>query len=79
MWNAATDSAYANISTTHLQQMRAMYDYNNYKLSAEVYKRKALSTRLVIIIIVILMATAIFSVAIYINRKKRARRLEVLR
>lgn len=79
MWNAATDSAYANMSTTHLQQMRAMYDYNNYKLSAEVYKRKALSARLVIIIIVILMATAIFSVAIYINRKKRARRLEVLR
>lgn len=29
-----TDSMYAEMNIPHLQQMRAMYDYNEYKLSA---------------------------------------------
>ena len=58
-----TDSMYAEMNTTHLQQMRAMYNYNEYKLSAEVYKRKALSARLTTIIIAL----------------RRARRMEVLK
>lgn len=51
-----TDSMYAEMNTTHLQQMRAMYDYNEYKLSAEVYKRKALSARLTTIIIALVVS-----------------------
>lgn len=79
MWNAATDSAYANMSTTHLQQMRAMYDYNNYKLSAEVYKRKALSARLVSAIVILTVSVMLVSVAIYMSKKRQARRIEMSR
>lgn len=74
-----TDSMYAEMSTTHLQQMRAMYNYNEYKLSAEVYKRKAVSIRLTTIIIVLVMAILAICVAIYIRKKRRAHRMEVLK
>lgn len=74
-----TDSMYAEMNTTHLQQMRAMYDYNEYKLSAEVYKRKALSARLTTIIIALVVSILAICVAIYIRKKRRARRMEVLK
>ena len=70
---------YAEMNTTHLQQMRAMYDYNEYKLSAEVYKRKALSARLTTIIIALVVSILAICVAIYIRKKRRARRMEVLK
>lgn len=74
-----TDSMYAEMNTTHLQQMRAMYDYNEYKLSAEVYKRKALSARLTTIIIALVVSILAICAAIYIRKKKRARRMEVIK
>lgn len=74
-----TDSMYAEMNTTHLQQMRAMYNYNEYKLSAEVYKRKALSARLTTIIIALVVSILAICVAIYIRKKRRARRMEVIK
>lgn len=74
-----TDSMYAEMNTTHLQQMRAMYNYNEYKLSAEVYKRKALSARLTTIIIALVVSILAICAAIYIRKKRRARRMEVLK
>lgn len=74
-----TDLMYAEMNTTHLQQMRAMYDYNEYKLSAEVYKRKALSARLTTIIIALVVSILAICAAIYIRKKRKARRMEVLK
>lgn len=74
-----TDSMYAEMNITHLQQIWAMYDYNEYKLSAEVYKRKALSARLTTIIIALVVSILAISVAVYIRKKRRARRMEVLK
>ena len=74
-----TDLMYAEMNTTHLQQMRAMYNYNEYKLSAEVYKRKALSARLTTIIIALVVSILAICVAVYIKKKRRARRMEVLK
>ena len=74
-----TDLMYAEMNTTHLQQMRAMYDYNEYKLSAEVYKRKALSARLTTIIIALVVSILAICAAVYIRKKRRARRMEVLK
>lgn len=74
-----TDLMYAEMNTTHLQQMRAMYNYNEYKLSAEVYKRKALSARLTTIIIALVVSILAICAAIYIRKKRRARRMEVLK
>jgi len=70
---------YAEMNTMHLQQMRAMYNYNEYKLSAEVYKRKALSARLTTIIIALVVSILAICAAIYIRKKRRARRMEVLK
>ena len=74
-----TDLMYTEMNTTHLQQMRAMYNYNEYKLSAEVYKRKALSARLTTIIIALVVSILAICAAIYIRKKRRARRMEVLK
>ena len=74
-----TDLMYAEMNTTHLQQMRAMYNYNEYKLSAEVYKRKALSARLTTIIIALVVSILAICAAVYIRKKRRARRMEVLK
>ena len=56
-----------------------MYDYNEYKLSAEVYKRKALSARLTTIITAIVVSILAICVAIYIRKKRRVRRMEVIK
>lgn len=74
-----TTSMYAEMNTTHLQQMRAKYNYNEYKLSAEVYKRKALSARLTTIIMLLVVSILAICVAIYIRKKRRARRMEVIK
>ncbi len=74
-----TTSMYAEMNTSHIQQMRAMYDYNGYKLSAEEYKRKALSARLTTIIIAIVVSILAICVVIYIIKKRRARRMEVIK
>ena len=73
-----TDSMYAEMNTTHLQQMWAIYDYNEYKLSAEVYKRKALSARLTTIIIALVVSILAICVDVY-RKKRMARRMEVIK
>ena len=81
MWNAATDSAYAHMSTEHLQQMQAMYNYNRYRQTAEEAEKDALRTKYIsIIIIMAIMAAAIggaLAVRTYIMRKRRARVNEI--
>ena len=81
MWNAATDSAYAQMSTEHLQQMQAMYNYNRYRQTAEEAEKDALRTKYIsIIIIMAIMAAAIggaLAVRTYIMRKRRARVNEI--
>ena len=72
-----TDSAYAQMSTEHLQQMQAMYNYNRYRQTAEEAEKDALRTKYIsIIIIMAIMAVAIggaLAVRTYIMRKRRAR------
>ena len=76
-----TDSAYAQMSTEHLQQMQAMYNYNRYKQTAEEAEKDALRTKYIsIIIIMAIMAAAIggaLAVRTYIIRKRRARVNEI--
>ena len=72
-----TDSAYSQMSTEHLQQMQAMYNYNRYRQTAEEAEKDALRTKYIsIIIIMAIMAAAIggaLAVRTYIMRKRRAR------
>ncbi len=76
-----TDSAYAQMSTEHLQQMQAMYNYNRYRQTAEEAEKDALRTEYIsIIIIMAIMAAAIggaLAVRTYIMRKRRARVNEI--
>ena len=76
-----TDSFYARMSTEHLQQMQAMYNYNRYRQTAEEAEKDALRTKYIsIIIIMAIMAAAIggaLSVRTYIMRKRRARVNEI--
>ena len=83
MWNAATDSAYANMSTRHLQQMKAMYDYSRYQLESATAKEDAANARLLNVVVIISSAVVLlailFSGRTYILRKRRLRLAEVAR
>ena len=72
-----SDTIYARMSTEHLQQMQAMYNYNRYRQNAEEAEKDALRTKYIsIIIIMAIMAAAIggaLAVRTYIIRKRRAR------
>ena len=72
-----SDTIYAQMSTEHLQQMQAMYNYNRYRQTAEEAEKDALRTKYIsIIIIMAIMAAAIggaLAVRTYIMRKRRAR------
>ena len=76
-----TDSFYARMSTEHLQQMQAMYNYNRYRQNAEEAEKDALRTKYIsIITIMAIMAAAIggaLAVRTYIMRKRRARVNEI--
>ena len=76
-----TDTIYARMSTEHLQQMQAMYNYNRYRQTAEEAEKDALRTKYIsIIIIMAIMAAAIggaLAVRTYIMRKRRARVNEI--
>ena len=69
------------MSTEHLQQMQAMYNYNRYRQTAEEAEKDALRTKYIsIIIIMAIMAAAIggaLAVRTYIIRKRRARVNEI--
>ena len=76
-----SDTIYARMSTEHLQQMQAMYNYNRYRQTAEEAEKDALRTKYIsIIIIMAIMAAAIggaLAVRTYIMRKRRARVNEI--
>ena len=76
-----SDTIYAQMSTEHLQQMQAMYNYNRYRQTAEEAEKDALRTKYIsIIIIMAIMAAAIggaLAVRTYIIRKRRARVNEI--
>ena len=83
MWNAATDSAYANMSTRHLQQMKAMYDYSRYQLESAMAKEYAANARLLNVVVIISSAVVLLAILFggrtYILRKRRLRLAEVAR
>ena len=76
-----SDTIYARMSTEHLQQMQAMYNYNRYRQNAEEAEKDALRTKYIsIIIIMAIIAAAIggaLAVRTYIMRKRRARVNEI--
>ena len=76
-----SDTIYARMSTEHLQQMQAMYNYNRYRQTAEEAEKDALRTKYIsIIIIMAIIAAAIggaLAVRTYIMRKRRARVNEI--
>ena len=76
-----SDTIYARMSTEHLQQMQAMYNYNRYRQTAEEAEKDALRTKYIsIIIIMAIMAAAIggaLAVRTYIIRKRRTRVNEI--
>ena len=76
-----SDTIYARMSTEHLQQMQAMYNYNRYRQNAEEAEKDALRTKYIsIIIIMAIMAAAIggaLAVRTYIMKKRRARVNEI--
>ena len=76
-----SDTIYARMSTEHLQQMQAMYNYNRYRQTAEEAEKDALRTKYIsIIIIMAIIAAAIggaLAVRTYIIRKRRARVNEI--
>ena len=76
-----SDTIYARMSTEHLQQMQAMYNYNRYRQTAEEAEKDALRTKYIsIITIMAIMAAAIggaLAVRTYIIRKRRARVKEI--
>ena len=83
MWNAATDSSYANMSTRHLQQMKAMYDYSRYQLESATAKEDAANARLLNVVVIISSAVVLLAILFggrtYILRKRRLRLAEVAR
>ena len=83
MWNAATDSAYANMSTRHLQQMKAMYDYSRYQLESATAKEDAANARLLNVVVIISSAVVLLAILFggrtYILRKRRLRLAEIAR
>ena len=76
-----SDTIYARMSTEHLQQMQAMYNYNRYRQNAEEAEKDALRTKYIsIITIMAIMAAAIggaLAVRTYLIRKRRARVNEI--
>ena len=83
MWNAATDSSYAHMSTRHLQQMKAMYDYNRYQLEAATAKEEAVNARWINVVVILSSAVILIALLLvgraYILRKRRLRLAEVAR
>ena len=71
MWNAATDSAYANMSTTHLQQMKAKYDYSQSKQIAERNAAEATRMKLLAAIFVLALVLSLFFILFIMQKRKK--------
>ena len=77
------DSIYARMTTRHLQQMQAMYNYNQFKLMAEEEKKNAANARLINVIVIFVSVFAITCMVLglraYIMKRKRIREKEIQR
>ena len=71
MWNAATDSSYAHMSTRHLQQMKAMYDYSNSKRIADQKEAEATRYKYLAVSFVFAFALAVFIILYILQRRKK--------
>ena len=71
MWNAATDSSYAHMSTHHLQQMKAMYDYSNSKRIADQKEAEAERYKYLSVSFVFAFALAVFIILYILQRRKK--------
>lgn len=71
MWNAATDSSYAHMSTHHLQQMKAMYDYSNSKRIADQKEAEATRYKYLAVSFVFAFALAVFIILYILQRRKK--------
>ena len=71
MWNAATDSSYAHMSTRHLQQMKAMYDYSNSKRIADQKEDEATRYKYLAVSFVFAFALAVFIILYILQRRKK--------
>ena len=71
MWNAATDSSYAHMSTHHLQQMKAMYDYSNSERIADQKEAEATRYKYLAVSFVFAFALAVFIILYILQRRKK--------
>ena len=71
MWNAATDSAYAHMSTEHLQQMQAMYNYNANKLLADKKNKEAITYKYWSIILIFAFTLSICIILLIQQKRKK--------
>ena len=74
LWNNAVDSSYAHMSTRHLQQMHAIFNYSRYKDLAQ-QKDYELKIRTTFIIVVIIVLFLLF-ILIYLRNRLRYNRIK---
>ena len=74
LWNNAVDSSYAHMSTRHLQQMHAIFNYSKYKDLAQ-QKDYELKIRTTFIIVVIIVLFLVF-ILIYLRNRLRYNRIK---
>lgn len=67
LWNNAVDSSYAHMSTRHLQQMHAIFNYSMYKDLAQ-QKEYQLKIRTALIIVIIIVLFLLFLIFYMRNR-----------
>jgi hypothetical protein len=67
LWNNAVDSSYAHMSTRHLQQMHAIFNYSTYKDLAQ-QKEYQLKIRTALIIVIIVVLFLLFLIFYMRNR-----------
>ncbi|WP_025883931.1 hypothetical protein [Segatella paludivivens] len=74
LWNNAVDSSYAHMSTRHLQQMHAIFNYSKYKDLAQQkdYELKIRTTFIIVVIIVLFLLFLLF----YLRNRLRYNRIK---
>lgn len=70
MMNAATDSSYMHMSTRHLQQMQAMYDYTRNERIAEQKESEAMRYKYLALTFVFAFVSVVF-ILLFISQKRK--------
>ena len=73
-----TDSLHAVKNTTHLRQMQAVYNYSQYKHLAEVSRKEAMVAKFISAMIVLTALFVAVAISLYIKRKRRLRKMEII-